>query len=177
MRVNAFPKGKALVALAAIGFASQALAQQLSNPGFEQDLTDWSQTFDYGMSLALPEAARTGNAGLRITDDKPDKGSGLESLPVEVEAGKKYEVSFWLKTVSGEGGVQVALRFFDEAGKSLQKKFPSVTAGPSVEWKPYSVKAAAPERAVGVTIVIRSLPAGTTTADLDDFEFREIPAP
>lgn len=167
-----------LVALLSCGLlAFQGHAQQFSNAGFENDLTDWAQKADYGMSQALAEAARTGHSGLRITDARTDKGSGLESLPAEVEAGKKYEVSFWLKTVSGEGGVQVAIRFFDETGKSLQGKFPQVTAGPSSEWKQYSVKATVPERAVGLVVRIHSISAGVTTADLDDFEIKEVPAP
>lgn len=154
------------------GFAQ---AQTIPNAGFENDLTDWTPKADHGMSSGIPEAARTGTMGVRINDERPDKGSWLESLAVEVEAGKKYELSFWLKTVSGEGNIEVSTQFFDEAGKRLLKKSPSVTAAPSAEWKRYSLPVTAPTGAVGFIVIVRSTAAGVTTANLDDFEVKQLP--
>lgn len=134
-------------------------AQTIPNAGFENDLTDWASKADYGMSSASPEAARTGVLGLRVTDERPNKGSWLESLAAEVEAGKKYELSFWLKTVSGEGNIEVFSQFFDEAGKRLLKKSPSVIAAPSPEWKRYSLSVTAPTGAVGFIVIVRSTAA------------------
>lgn len=145
------------------------------NPGFENDLTDWTPWHDAGMSTAEADAARSGKLGLRIKDESMEKGSGLESLAVEAVPGKTYEVSFWMKTSSGEGTAHVSLRFFDESGKALQKKKPGVSVGPTPDWTQHSVKAAAPERSVGFVVVIQSIAFGVVTASLDDFEVREIP--
>lgn len=154
---------------------SLAHSQTIQNAGFENNLTDWTPKADYGMSSASPEAARTGTLGLRITDERPDKGSWLESLAVEVEGGKKYELSFWLKTVSGEGKIEFSTQFFDEAGKRLLKKSPSLAAAPSAEWKQYTHSVKAPEGAVGFIVVIHSTTSGVTTANVDDFEVIEVP--
>ncbi len=174
--MNRHPALPLIFCVAAFCFAFPAArAQTVVNPGFEQELSDWLPRFDFGMSSALAGAARTGAFGLRVTDAHASKGSGLESLAIEAYPGKKYEVSFWARTVSGEGGVAVALRFFDEHGKNLLKKGPSVKFRSSPEWQKFSVTGTAPEFAVAFCIRIQSLAMEMVTADLDDFEVREVP--
>lgn len=157
--------------------APSVAAQAILNGDFEQGLTDWSLRDDRGMSGAVAEAARSGSVGLRVTDENPEKGSSAESLPVEALPGTTYEVSFWARTISGKGGVQVAVRFFDEKRKSLQKKPKSVTVKPSGEWEQFTIQSKAPERAVAFVIWIHSLNADVVTMDLDDFTVREVEAP
>lgn len=163
--------GLALVLLAALN----GRAQEIINPGFEKDLTDWLARKDGGMSAAVQVAARSGSYGLRITDNDPGKGSRLESLPIEVVPGRKYEVSFWARTVEGGGGVTVTLGFLDEKQKFLQKKGPLTIARPSAEWQRFTLQARAPDNSVAFVIWIQSLPQETVTMDLDDFEYRELP--
>lgn len=151
-------------------------AQAVVNGDFEQGLTDWTLRDDRGMSEAMPEAARTGSLGLRITDADPGRGSSAESLAVEAMPGNTYEVSFWARTVSGTGGVQVAVRFFDEKRKSLQKKPRSVVVRPSGQWEQFTVTAKAPENTVAFVVWIHSLNADEVTMDLDDFAVREVAA-
>lgn len=149
-------------------------AQAILNGDFEQGLTDWSLREDRGMSEAVAEAARSGALGLRITDQNPAKGSSAESLPVEAIPGTTYAVSFWARTISGAGEVQVAMRFFDEKRKSLQKKPKSVTIKPSGQWQQFTVQSKAPEGSVAFVIWIHSLNADVVTLDLDDFTVREV---
>lgn len=149
-------------------------AQTIVNPGFEQELTEWAPRLDYGMSKTVADAAKTGSFGLRVTDTSDTKSSGLESLAVEAEAGKSYEVSFQSRTISGEGGVMVSLRFFDSEGKSLQKKKPTVVVKGSPEWQRFAVKGKAPEGAVAFGIVIQSIALEQVTADFDDFECKVV---
>ena len=152
-----------------------ASAQNVANPGFESELSDWATSFDYEMSHARTEAARTGDFGLRVADASPNQGSGLESLPLEATPGQKYEVTFWARTVEGEGGLTVSLRFFDGSEKRLEKKPPSVLIEKSPTWKQFTVSGTAPEESVGFAIRIESVPLQTVTVDLDDFEARILP--
>lgn len=156
-------------------FSSFAAAQTLVNPGFEQDLNDWAPVSDGGMSAAHHEAAHTGGFGLRVTDGNEKKGSGLESLATEATPGKKYEVSFWAKVVSGQGGIVVSLRFLDEKMRGLMKKSPSVTARPGAGWQKFTLAGTAPENTVALCVRIHSMPVETVTVDLDDFAIRELP--
>ena len=157
--------------------ASGGHAQGILNGDFEQGLTDWSVRDDRGMSEARLEAARSGSLGLRITDEDTAKGSSAESLPAEALAGATYEVSFWARTISGSGEVQVAMRFFDEKRKSLQKKPRSITVKPAGEWEQFTIQSKAPEGSVAFVIWIHSLNADVVTMDLDDFTVREVEGP
>lgn len=155
--------------------AGRAGAQTIANPGFEQTLTDWSTAYEQNMSAASPEAAHSGKLGLRITDNNAKRMSRLESLAVEATPAQKYQVTFWARTVSGDGGVAVSLRFFDEKTKSLSKKPPSVIVKQSPEWKQYTVTGLAPAAAVAFSIVIHSSGNENVVADLDDFECKQLP--
>jgi len=166
-----------LRSVACCGFmlaVSPAFSQTILNPGFEEGLGDWAPRMDRNMSSASAEAAHSGSYGLRIVDQDEKQGSGLLSLTTDAEAGKKYEMSFWFRTVSGEGGVQVALYFVNQDGKPIQKKPPTVVPERSAEWKHVSISAVAPEETTGMFIQIHSMNAGTVTADLDDFELKEV---
>lgn len=148
-------------------------AQTVSNPGFEEDLTDWEASFDYEMSGASAEAARTGKLGLRVVDASPTQGSGLESLPLEVDPGQTIETTFWARRVEGSGTLKVSLRFFDGSGKRLQKQPPSVTVKDTPFWTQFSLTGIAPEEAVAFGIRIESAPLEEGTFDLDDFLVRQ----
>ncbi|MFV0337239.1 MAG: carbohydrate binding domain-containing protein [Chthoniobacterales bacterium] len=144
------------------------------NPGFEDGLTDWMIVRDFNMSHSAKEAARLGNLGLRLTDEDPEKGSGLQSLPVAGEGGKTYELSFWMRLVSGAGRVTVQMRPFNEAMKATSKKQIKLNATPTSEWKRYSIKRKLPEEALQLAVRISSANKSVLTVDIDDVECREV---
>jgi hypothetical protein len=151
-------------------------AEVLVNGGFEEDLTDWDSRGDRDMSAAVADAARTGLAGLRVTDATENQGSSLISLPVEVVPGRSYEVSCWGRGVSGTGGVGVYLRFINDSGKAVGKERVVSVPAEIKEWKPYAVRGIAPENAVAGVVWIHSFAKDMPVVDLDDFEFRELPS-
>ncbi|MFV0414959.1 MAG: carbohydrate binding domain-containing protein [Chthoniobacterales bacterium] len=153
---------------------AQETENVIINPGFEDDLVDWLTAHDFNMSHVVPEAARSGAFGLRVTDEMPKEGSGLQSLPVPVEGGNTYELSFWMRLVSGEGRVTVWLRLFDERTKSVSKSRIDLKVEPVSEWKRYSVKSKLPEEAVQAAVRITSANKDVLTVDIDDFELREV---
>ncbi len=155
---------------------SGAVAQEISNPGFEQDFTDWAVRRDHNMSWVTEEAARTGKAGLRITDDNPEAGSGLFSLPVGVTPGTKYELSCWARGVSGSGKVGVYLRFLNEKEKLVKKEKYVAIPCDAREWKRYAVTDTAPEGAVLAQVWIHSFAKDTPVLDIDDIELQALPA-
>lgn len=165
-----------LVAVMCFGAAGWAGAQTVANAGFEDELLDWEAKFDYDMSRADPEAARSGSWGLRVTDGDPRQGSGLRSLPIEASPGQAFEVLFWARRIAGEGQARVSLRFFNGNESLLQKKPPTVTVGEAADWRLFTVKGVAPADAVGFFILIESVPLETGTFDFDDFVCREVGA-
>lgn len=163
------------LAFSLLGFASLC-AQEVANPGFELELTDWWTRSDRNMSRTTEEAARSGRLGLRVTDDNDMAGSGLFSLPVEVTPGTRYELSCWARGVSGSGGVGLSIRFLNDKEKVL-KKAKSVAMPSEVrEWKRYAVLDTAPEGAVQAQIWIHSYAKDKPVLDIDDIEFKAVPA-
>lgn len=149
-------------------------AENFPNPGFEEDLTDWQMRSGQDIAFASPEAARSGASGLKILDEDLRRAVWLESLPAEVLPGKKYELSFWARQLSGDGAVRVTLRFLDEKGKAAQKKDAFLRIDPSSEWKKNVLVAQAPESAVAALVFIQSSQEKAVVADLDDFALREL---
>lgn len=162
------------IAMTILGLATLS-AQEISNPGFELELNDWTLRSDRNMSGTTEEAARTGKVGLRVTDEDTTAGSGLFSLPVGITPGTKYELSCWAKGVSGSGGVGLYLRFLNEQEKLVKKE--KFVAMPSEvkEWKRYFVVDTAPEGAVMAQIWIHSFAKDTPVLDIDDIEFKPLP--
>lgn len=158
-----------------LGALRAETALDITNPGFEQELSGWSYQFDYDLSRAVAEAARSGSFGVRITDENPTKGGSLESTPLEAIPGGKYEVFFWARTVSGDGSASVALRFLNGDGKALQKEMPRVIVRQTPEWTRFSVTGRAPEDTAAFSIWIRSSPTEMVTVDFDDLECKEVP--
>ncbi len=157
-----------------LAFAS-AGAQEFPNGGFEQDLTDWNTGGDRDMTMAIKEAARTGQLGVRVTDESDGQGSSVTSLPMEALPGTEYELTWWGRGGSGSGGVGVYLRFLNEAGKGTGKDRVVTVPAEAKEWKAYSVKGTAPESAVSVVVWIHSYAKDTPVVDLDDFVLKAVP--
>lgn len=166
---------KWLAASLLLAFAS-AGAQEVPNGGFEQDLTDWNTGGDRDMTVAVKDAARTGQLGVRVTDESDGQGSSVTSLPVEALPGTQYELSCWGRGVSGTGGVGVYLRFLNESGGRIGKDSTVTVPAEVKEWKSYSVKNTAPEGAVSAVVWIHSYARDTPVVDLDDFVLKAVPA-
>jgi hypothetical protein len=158
-----------------LGLASLS-AQEVSNPGFELELNDWTTRSDRNMSATTEEAARSGKVGLRVTDEDATAGSGLYSLPVGITPGTKYELSCWARGVSGSGGVGLYIRFLNDQEKLVKKeKFVALPAD-SKEWKRYSISDTAPEGAAIIQVWIHSFAKDTPVVDIDDVELKAAPA-
>jgi peptidoglycan/xylan/chitin deacetylase (PgdA/CDA1 family) len=160
--------------------AASAVASPLPNPGFEEGLAGWV-TKD-AMSVATPEAARTGKAGLRVTDNDTAKGSDLTSALLPVVPGQALTLTFSAKA-QGDF-LAVYLWFRDAAGRPVKDDTKKHTGGmPAVgvkkgagDWTPYTLAATVPEGAATVAIWVHSWGSATGTADFDDFAFAGIAA-
>ena len=150
--------------------AKQLHADEIANPGFEQELAEWVLNLDYGMTTVSPEAARTGKLGLRITDTSPKQGSSATSLEMSVEPGAKYKLSAWGRGIDGTGGVGLYLRFLDDRGKTIAKPKAVVVPSSAREWTQYTLEAVAPEGAAAMDVWIHSLAADMPVVDIDDLE-------
>jgi hypothetical protein len=139
------------------------------NADFEGGLVGWIVNEDTPMSTVHPEAARTGERGLRVVDDSADAGSSVATKRFPVQPGLAYRLSVSARKVSGDG-VAVYLRFFDARGKQLNPapRFSDYAAIQSAEWRTYTVSAAPPAGAVTVDGWIRAFHGSKSVSDFDD---------
>ncbi len=175
MTTPLFPSPGAVLCAAFLAFSLPAMGQTISNPGFEKDLTDWLAIRDSDMSRASAEAAHSGALGLRVKDENPKYNSSLTSLATEATPGQKYEITFWARTLAGEGNVAVSLRFCDEKERPLQKKGPYALVTKTPEWKQYTITGVAPPNSVMLVLWIHSTQVESVTADFDDFTCKVLP--
>ncbi|MDR1281569.1 MAG: endopolygalacturonase [Opitutaceae bacterium] len=142
----------------------------LPNPGFESGLDGWIvQENPSPMSAALPEAARTGKLGLRVTDNSETAGSSVATPRLPVEPGRAYRLTIHARLLSGDG-VGVYLRFHDAKGKHLNPwpKASDSVAIRSRAWRAVTVTAAPPSDAVSLDAWIHTYDGSKVTADFDD---------
>lgn len=175
-----FKKIPLLAATSAIFFSSHAFPQDLllSNPGFEQELSDWNLRNSSGMISATSEASHSGSFGLRIEDQSDVKGCEIRSVSDTAESDTEYEFSFWARTLDGTGLLQVALVFVNEKGQSIRKKNPTVDVHNTPEWAQFRLKVRSPAQDVaGMYLVIRTYSKDCLTADLDDFRILKVGQP
>jgi len=78
--------------LASATLLPAATTLPLANPGFEEEYASWDG--EKTMSLILPEAARTGNLGLRVVDNSTTAGSELRQTGLAVKPKLTYAVQF-----------------------------------------------------------------------------------
>ncbi len=167
--------------LAGFCVATPARAEKplaLANGDFEAQLTEWNAATDHGMSVVSAEAARSGKAGLRVTDASETLGSSLASKRFPATAGKTYEARFAGRVVSG-AGIAVYVRFYDAKGAGLntqEKKNQNLKAlgARDRDWADHSVKGTAPEGATQVEVWIHSYSKNKVTADFDNVVFVEL---
>lgn len=145
----------------------------LPNPGFEDGAKQW--TIGDNMSRIVPEAAHSGQQGLRVTDEDTANGSSVMSARLPVTPGREVTLTFWARTKSSFSAVY--LWFATADGKLIKDEtrkagggLPACGVGKTDgEWHEYSMKATAPEGAAAVAVWVHSYSAATGTADFDDF--------
>ncbi|HCE43029.1 MAG TPA: hypothetical protein DET40_05740 [Lentisphaeria bacterium] len=143
---------------------------ELQNPGFEDGLEGWTLgREDAGISVANPEAARTGKVGLRITDKSSKEGSSLYSKAFPAVPDKEYRAQCYARCVKGTGGSGMYLQFLDENGKEINSGNSEVTSLAGVrDWTKSEVSAYAPDKTVSVRIWFHSYGSAVVTEDIDD---------
>ncbi|MBN8215641.1 MAG: hypothetical protein J0L75_03325 [Spirochaetes bacterium] len=145
-----------------------------SNGDFEKDMEGWDVEGDGDMSKAVPEAARAGRLGLRITDDNPKGGSSIASPKFPVTPGKEYRVRCYSRMVGGGGGIGLYVQFFEENGKPIEQNPPDMMGLPSgKDWKKVDYGTYAPEKAATWRIWIHSYNSAKVTQDVDDLVLYE----
>jgi hypothetical protein len=145
----------------------------LANAGFEEKLTGWNNANDHGMSAVVPEAAKGGKLGLRVTDTSDTLGSSLAAKRFAAKPGQAYEVRFQGRIVKGEG-IAVYLRFYDAKGAylntpELKNQINVPVRRGDTEWKQFAKQGVAPAGAVQGEVWIHSFTKNIVTADFDDF--------
>lgn len=138
----------------------------LFQDGFEDGLQTWVVQEEVPMSTIHPDAAQSGERGLRVIDESTKEGSSVSTPRFPVEPGMAYRLKFSAHNVSG-GGSALYLRFFDENGKQLNRSSDLQTIN-SKNWREYAITAAPPQGAVSVDGWIHSYAGATAVINIDD---------
>lgn len=141
--------------------------------GFTWGLVGFQDPKDGMTELAMDGSNRV----LRVTDTKTDAGSALYSRRFQVKPGSEQTLTCRARSLNGEKGLALYLRYLDPSGKSLSlegKNETMVTIDGKRDWNPWILKGRAPEGAVAVDIWIHSLNKATPTAEVDDLELTGI---
>jgi hypothetical protein len=130
------------------------------------------------MSRSTPEAASRGDAGLRVEDTDPVRGSSLRSALFPVSAGQAFRVKFTARSVSGDG-IAVYLAYSDQAKRAInlgsrEGEHRLMIAPGLTEFTPQTFVSKAPAGAAFVQIWIHSFTSALVVADFDDFELIEV---
>lgn len=141
----------------------------VSNPGFEDGKSNWSQNPRYWD--VVTDVSHSGNNSIRISKTDPSTYPMIiQSLPVQNDA--RYVISAWIKTDSvtgGDAGASIALDYYDCNNAYIKRgSYASVVTGTS-DWTHVtytSIKT--PSNAAKVTIVLFMKNGCTGTAWFDD---------
>ncbi|MBN2295476.1 MAG: carbohydrate binding domain-containing protein [Pirellulales bacterium] len=124
------------------------------------------------------KVARSGRASLRYDND--DKNRYLFCRQVcELEPGRKYRFSVWVKTKDIKGpnpGGTICIEWKDKNGKWLGGAYASSVAGTS-DWKQVSGIATMPEGGVAPALQLYTRQYSTGTAWFDDVELVRVAGP
>ncbi len=142
----------------------------LPNPGFEEGIEGWKiGKEDSDITAVNAEAARTGKAGLRITDKSGKAGSSLYSKSFPAIPDKEYVAQCYSRCVQGTGGSGMYLQFLDAEGKQLSGSSPEFAPLTGVRnWTKSEISAYAPDKTVSVRIWFHSYGSAVVTEDIDD---------
>jgi hypothetical protein len=145
------------------------------NPGFENGLQDWNLAVSDAaakLSTVLPEAAHTGNAGLRVQQAAGQSGSWIASSKMLVVPLQTYRISFWVRTLI-DSHAAVYIRFSGPDGSSVDTAKPPANMlqipGHIYGWTECHFDVQAPTGAVGAVLAVHAYNNAECEADFDDF--------
>ncbi len=152
----------------------------LKNPGFEQADEGWSQPVLQTRGVEyLPEAAKSGRLGVRITDLDPQSDVTLTADPVLATPGKAYRVSFDGRVRNGERGLNVFVRFLDKNQKPIVlpdgHRYHFMLSEQHTEWARHSFEAVAPNDAAFAQVYLRTNKRAVVVADVDNISIEPLP--
>ena len=154
-------------------------ALPLANPGFEDGTQDWVASAEdtaAKLSTVIPSAARTGKAGLRVTQADGGPGSWFQCARIPVETGKSYRLEFWARTLK-TSGVGVWVQFFDDERHEVKGATPNLAVQvqqDSPDWASYLLDVPVPAGATSMTLAVHCYSKRPTFADFDDFSITPI---
>lgn len=154
----------------------------LENPGFEEAQEGWqfhAIEKEENFTTINSESARSGEAGMKVTDQSEKYGSSVASRKhIPVSAGDSLKLKFWVKVLEGNPNhMAVYVLFHDEQGNLLtkdtdgkhKKEFIVYLPGAFDEWIELSQKVKAPKNSSYVKLWIHSFSKPKITVYLDDF--------
>lgn len=144
----------------------------MKNPGFEEGTKDWvaSPEDTAGqLSQVVPEAAHTGEAGLRVKQEAEGPGSWFQSSKTPLQPGTAYTLRFWARCIE-DSGIGIWVQYFDAQGKNIKTPAAVMIQIPqnAREWKECSLDIKSPEGAQSVTVAIHCYSKRKCFADIDD---------
>ncbi len=151
----------------------------LPNPGFEEGIESWN--IGEGGSKVVPEAARTGKMGLRVSNDgTKGRGSNATSASLWLTPGQEYTLRFWARSNSTSAGVYI--NYLNEKNRRVHD--PNIKSGSPMirikhddnQWHEYTFTANAPELARKVQIWVHTFSTANCVIDLDDFVMAGFPS-
>ena len=152
----------------------------IPNAGFEEGAQSWVSSAEdkaANLSTVTAEAAHTGKAGLRVNQPDGGPGSWFQSTRTPVDAGGRYRVAFWARTLK-TSGIGVWVQFFDDDRKEV--KAPATIAAQvpqdSPEWSQVGIDVQVPAGATSLTLSVHCYSKRPTLADFDDFTVTSIEA-
>lgn len=129
----------------------------ITNYSFENGLTGWTATNQpvngNGSASVVAEQAHEGNHSLKLVDNDPAAGFGVESTRVPCIPGEVYTAFARIRIQSGASEIQ--LRFWNGstllAARAIEK-----VAGPLNRWQSISAQLKAPEHATHLSVMLYS---------------------
>ena len=151
----------------------------LINAGFEEPVpSGWvasKEDVAARLSSITAEAARSGQAGLRVNQPEGGPGSWFQSSRTPVDLGARYRIAFWARTLK-TSGIGVWVQFFDDDRKEVKAPATIAVQVPqeSPSWTQLTLDVQVPAGATSLTLSVHCYSKRPTLADFDDFSISPI---
>ncbi|GHC03607.1 carbohydrate binding domain-containing protein [Cerasicoccus arenae] len=174
-----FPRFLSVAFLCTLGQLNVAQATlDFSNAGFEDNLTGWyasPEDKSLGLSQPLPEAAHSGEIGLRVTQ-QGTAGSWLQSPRVTIQPNQDYRLSFWARILD-TSGIGVWVQFYGDDGRVIKPAGGDLSLQlppkPS-DWSKHTLDFHPPTGATAMTVAVHGYSKHKVKADFDDFSITPV---
>jgi endo-1,4-beta-xylanase len=159
------------------GIVVPAAAENLSNPGFESGLTNWS-VFNSGnpagtstITTGGPGETRTGNGSMKVVNPVGYPGSQwrvqVASQLAPTVAGRQYTFSYWVRTTGGAGSIRLSTA--DQGGGNNQYQGDQTVNGTSWQQISWTITANSAQ-----TRFLFDMGQAAATYLIDDASFKEV---